>query len=69
MDPLIKREVISSFNDKPKDGINKIKEWCASNNKDFAEETAKFFREEKNNLDLVAVGDYLGTDGEDNKKY
>ncbi|WP_395476485.1 T4SS guanine nucleotide exchange effector RalF [Rickettsia endosymbiont of Pantilius tunicatus] len=68
MDPLIKREVISSFNDKPKDGINKIKEWCASNNKDFAEETAKFFREEKNNLDLVAVGDYLGTDGEDNKK-
>ncbi|MCC8370484.1 MAG: T4SS guanine nucleotide exchange effector RalF [Rickettsia endosymbiont of Stiretrus anchorago] len=68
MDPLIKREVISSFNDKPKDGINKIKEWCASNNKDFAEETAKFFREEKNNLDLVAVGDYLGTEGEDNKK-
>ena len=68
MDPLIKREVISSFNDKPKDGISKIKEWCASNNKDFAEETAKFFREEKNNLDLVAVGDYLGTDGEDNKK-
>ncbi|MGI4752869.1 MAG: T4SS guanine nucleotide exchange effector RalF [Janthinobacterium lividum] len=68
MDPLIKREVISSFNDKPKDGINKIKEWCASNNKNFAEETAKFFREEKNNLDLVAVGDYLGTDGEDNKK-
>ncbi|HJD61407.1 MAG TPA: T4SS guanine nucleotide exchange effector RalF [Rickettsia endosymbiont of Columbicola hoogstraali] len=68
MEPLIKREVISSFNDKPKDGINKIKEWCASNNKDFAEETAKFFREEKNNLDLVAVGDYLGTGGEDNKK-
>ncbi len=68
MNPLIKREIISSFNDKPKNGINKIKEWCASNDKDFAEETAKFFREEKNNLDLVAVGDYLGTDGEDNKK-
>lgn len=69
MDPLIKREVISLFNsDKPKDGINKITEWCASNNKDSAAETAKFFREEKNNLDLVAVGDYLGTDGEDNKK-
>ncbi|XVN41326.1 MAG: T4SS guanine nucleotide exchange effector RalF [Rickettsia endosymbiont of Argas persicus] len=68
MDLPIKREIINFFNNKPKDGINKIKEWCANNNKDFAEEIAKFFHEEKNNLNLVSVGDYLGTDGEDNKK-
>jgi len=64
----MKREIIESFNDKPKNGISKIKEWCANNNKDFAEETAKFFYEEKNNLNLESVGDYLGTGEEDNKK-
>jgi len=68
MDLLMKREIAESFNGKPKNGINKIKEWCANNNKDFAEETAKFFYEEKNNLNLESVGDYLGTDGGDNKK-
>lgn len=68
MDPLAKKEIIELFNDKPKNGINKIKEWCESNSKNFAEETAKFLHEEKNNLNLESVGDYLGTKGTDNEK-
>lgn len=68
MDSLVKNEVIKLFNDKPKSGITRIKKWCADNNKDFTEETAKFFYEEKTNLNLEFVGDYLGTDGGDNKK-
>lgn len=68
MESLVKREIIEFFNDKPKNGINKIKEWCANNNKDFSDETAKFFYEEKKNLNLEFVGDYLGTDLDDNKK-
>jgi len=68
MDSLVKNEVIKLFNDKPKSGIAGIKKWCADNNKDFAEEIAKFFYEEKSNLNLEFVGDYLGTDGADNKK-
>ena len=68
MDSLVKNEVIKLFNDKPKSGIVRIKKWCADNNKDFAEETAKFFYEEKSNLNLEFVGDYLGTAGGDNKK-
>lgn len=68
MGSLVKNEVIKLFNDKPKSGIVRIKKWCADNNKDFVEETAKFFYEEKSNLNLEFVGDYLGTDGGDNKK-
>ncbi|GAA5252709.1 hypothetical protein KNCP2_09970 [Candidatus Rickettsia kedanie] len=63
MDSLVKNEVTKLFNDKPKSGIVRIKQWCADNNKDFAEETANFFYEEKSNLNLEFVGDYLGTDG------
>ncbi|ABV74849.1 hypothetical protein A1C_02770 [Rickettsia akari str. Hartford] len=67
MDSLVQNEVIKLFNDKPKSGIVRIKQWCADNNKDFAKETAQFFYEEKSNLNLEFVGDYLGTDGIDNK--
>ncbi|MGX6960377.1 MAG: T4SS guanine nucleotide exchange effector RalF [Rickettsia endosymbiont of Pentastiridius leporinus] len=68
MDSSIKKGIIKSFNEKPKTGIEKIKTWCTEYNKDFVEEAAKFFYEEKNNLNLEFVGDYLGTDGQDNKK-
>ncbi len=60
MDPLIKREVISSLMINLRMELIRSKNGVLVINKDFAEETAKFFREEKNNLDLVAVGDYLG---------
>ncbi|AFE52812.1 protein transport protein SEC7 (sec7) [Rickettsia prowazekii str. GvV257] len=68
MDSLLKNEVIKLFNDKPKSGIARIKKWCTDNNQDFIAETAKIFYEEKSNLNLEFVGDYLGTDGVDNQK-
>ena len=68
MDSLVKNEIIKLFNAKPKNAIAEIKKWCADNDKYFAEEIAKFFYEEKSNLNLEFVGDYLGTDGEDNRK-
>nr|4D7R_A Chain A, PROLINE/BETAINE TRANSPORTER, RALF [synthetic construct] len=67
-DSLLKNEVIKLFNDKPKSGIARIKKWCTDNNQDFIAETAKIFYEEKSNLNLEFVGDYLGTDGVDNQK-
>nr|WP_253308517.1 T4SS guanine nucleotide exchange effector RalF [Rickettsia endosymbiont of Ceutorhynchus assimilis] len=63
-----KKEIINFFNNHSKDGIKKIKDLCLQQNKDFVEEIAKFFCEEKRNLNLESVGDYLGTRGEDNQK-
>lgn len=63
-----KKEIINFFNNHSKDGIKKIKDLCLQENKDFVEETAKFFYEEKRNLNLESVGDYLGTGGIDNQK-
>ncbi|HAT1821278.1 TPA: RalF [Legionella pneumophila] len=53
------REIIEAFNAKPKNGINKIKEICEQYKISPNEEIAEFFHQQRKNLDLEAVGDYL----------
>ncbi len=53
------REIIEAFNAKPKNGINKIKEICEQCKISPNEEIAEFFHQQRKNLDLEAVGDYL----------
>ncbi|HAT6976694.1 TPA: RalF [Legionella pneumophila] len=55
----IQREIIEAFNAKPKNGINKIKEICEQYKISPNEEIAAFFHQQRKNLDLEAVGDYL----------
>lgn len=69
MHPEIKkaqREITAAFNAKPKNGIQKIKDRCKTYDIASVEaEIADFFHQQKQNLDLEAVGDYLGS--EENK--
>ncbi len=59
-------EIAKTFNAKPKDGIKMIKEICTSQGiTEHEEQIALFFHKNKANLDLEAVGDYLGS--EENK--
>ncbi|HAU1150687.1 TPA: RalF [Legionella pneumophila] len=55
----VQREIIEAFNAKPKNGINKIKEICEQYKISPNEEIAEFFHQQRKNLDLEAVGDYL----------
>jgi guanine nucleotide exchange protein RalF len=59
-------DIIKTFNSKPKEGIKKIKELCERENIPSAQGIAEFFHQYKDTLDLSAVGDYLGTKGEEN---
>ncbi len=61
-----RREIVEAFNEKPKNGIQKIKDICAANNINPAtKEIASFLYKQRRNLDLEAVGDYLsGPDAE-----
>ncbi|KTD52875.1 T4SS guanine nucleotide exchange effector RalF [Legionella quateirensis] len=55
------RDIAEAFNIKPKNGINMIKDLLTGEeNVQVAEEIAEFFIQQKQNLDLDAVGDYLG---------
>jgi hypothetical protein len=64
-----KRRIIEAFNNKPKNGINILKEVCELNKQlIFEKELAKLFLEKKRDLNLDYVGDYLGSQGEENKK-
>ena len=66
MHPEIKkaqREITAAFNTKPKSGIQKIRDLCKANDIASVEaEIADFFHQQKQNLDLEAVGDYLGSE-------
>ncbi|MCW8394591.1 hypothetical protein OQI99_02775 [Legionella sp. PATHC039] len=53
------REIIEAFNAKPKNGIEKIKEICEKYKISPNAEIAAFFHQQRKNLDLEAVGDYL----------
>jgi guanine nucleotide exchange protein RalF len=56
------REIIKAFNSKSKIGIQKIKEICREKNISPVEkEIADFFIQQRQNLDLEAVGDYLSS--------
>lgn len=66
MHPIIQAaqiEICREFNSNPKRGIKKLKE-LLKDEKDVTieDEIAKFFMQNKKNLNLEAVGDYLGTD-------
>lgn len=63
--PQLKRELFEAFNSKAKTGIERIKDICNKNGLDDTEtrkQVAKFFFDNKTNLDLESVGDYIGTD-------
>jgi guanine nucleotide exchange protein RalF len=63
------RDICEIFNAKPKNGIEKIKAICKSNNIEKPEEQiALFFHQQHRNVDLEAVGDYLSGPDEENKK-
>ncbi|MBL7481383.1 T4SS guanine nucleotide exchange effector RalF [Legionella bononiensis] len=54
------REIVEAFNDKPKKGIQKIKDLLAGEEHvQVEEEIAELFIKQKQNLDLGAVGVYL----------
>lgn len=61
-----KIEICKAFNRKPKDGIEIIKKICG-NDKSLHSQIASFFVDNKDNLDSVEVGDYLGTAGDKKK--
>lgn len=63
------REIIETFNRKPKEGIEQIKKICTKHHSKelFAKQIASFFHKQKLNLDLEAVGRYLGGSGEENQ--
>ena len=61
------REIIELFNSKPKDGI-KLMRSLLNDGENFEDNLAEFFITQKQNLDLEAVGDYLGTSGAENTK-
>lgn len=62
------REIIEAFNAKPKNGINKIKEICEQYKISPNEEIAEFFHQQRKNLDLEAVGDYLSSPEAENQQ-
>ena len=61
------REIIELFNSKPKDGITLMRS-LLNDGENFEDNLAEFFITQKQNLDLEAVGDYLGTSGAENTK-
>jgi len=66
----VSEEIVRSFNAKPRDGINMITRICALNGIENPEEQiALFFHKNRDNLDLEAVGDYLGTESEEHIKW
>lgn len=63
------REIIEAFNAKPKIGIQKIKDICEEHGITSVEkEIADFFHQQKQNLDLEAVGDYLSGPDDEHQK-
>jgi len=61
-------EICRAFNAKPKEGLKRINEICKDlEDSERQKQIASFFLNNKDNLDLEAVGDYLGTDLPDNK--
>ncbi len=66
MHPDIKKqatEIARAFNQKPKNGIAKIQKICKENGLKPEEQIASFFHDQRKNLDLSEVGDYLGSEG------
>ncbi len=54
----IKIQIAKQFNKKPKDGINAIIRFCDENGiENVDKQIAEFFIEQKENLDLEAVGE------------
>ncbi len=65
----IKIQIAKQFNKKPKDGINAIIRFCDENGiENVDKQIAEFFIEQKENLDLEAVGDYLSGENILNQK-
>lgn len=62
------REIIEAFNSEPKTGIQKIKDICERHNISPVTEIANFFHEQKHNLNLDSVGDYLSGENKENKE-
>lgn len=65
--PVLKRELFQAINVKPKDGFNRIGEICQKNglgDDEARQEMAKFFLNNKDNLDLASVADYIGSDSQ-----
>lgn len=66
----VSEEIARSFNAKPKEGIKMLIGICASNGIENPEEQiALFFHKNRDNLDLEAVGDYLGTESKEHAKW
>ncbi|KTD60934.1 T4SS guanine nucleotide exchange effector RalF [Legionella shakespearei] len=62
------REIIELFNAKAKNGIARIKEICDKENISSAETIGEFLYQQRQNLDLESVGDYLSGPEEENKE-
>lgn len=62
------REIIELFNQKPKTGITKIKEICDKANISSTEAIGEFLYQQRQNLDLESVGDYLSGPDDENKE-
>ena len=62
------RDIAEAFNKKPKEGIKRIMRISAEKSVDPTEQISEFFRNQKNNLNLESVGDYLSGEKEQNKE-
>jgi guanine nucleotide exchange protein RalF len=60
-------DICKAFNDNPREGIAAIKFICETNELDSPKQIAAFFLDNRDNLDLEAIGDYLGTAREEKK--
>ena len=63
--PVLKREILVTINNKPKEGFKRIHDICEQNGLGETERNKKmagFFLSNKNNLDLGAVADHIGSD-------
>lgn len=58
--------IIRQFNIKPKSGIDILQQVCEKHGLNISKELSDLFIEEKNQLNLEYIGDYLGTAGQVN---
>ncbi|WP_342259681.1 Sec7 domain-containing protein [Candidatus Tisiphia endosymbiont of Metellina segmentata] len=58
--------IIRQFNIKPKSGIDILQQVCEKHGLNISKELSNLFIEEKNQLNLEYIGDYLGTAGQVN---
>ncbi len=54
-----KMDIIRAFNNKPKDAIKIVRDICDKNQLNMSEQLAGLFFEERKNLDMASIGDYL----------